>query len=184
MRSTNIGDLVSLSGRVSEYRRTDRPDDLYLIELDHPANLIVHSSNHVVSPIVIGQDRVPPTQALSSLDLGPDGWLTVPNNLTQVEDKNFALRPDLYGLDFWQSLDGQVVTIKKPVALNFPGYMGPFWAHGDWPVSGKNGRGGLTLSYGLFITILSGRNTYLNRIGRGGWFAICSFRDYFDWACS
>ena len=148
LSSTKLGDRISLSGVVSEYRPAGDQDDLLVIELTKPEAVVIESSGHGVTPVILGRDRVPPRAAMSSLDLGPDGWLSVPNNVTQLDSVNGTLEPSLYGLDFWQSLDGQLVTIPNPVALNFPDRFGSFWVHGDWPVNGKNERGGLTLAYG------------------------------------
>jgi hypothetical protein len=61
---------------------------------------------------------------------------------------NATLQPDKYGLDFWESLEGQLVTVPSPVALGFNNNFGDFWTHGSWPVTGKNKRGGLTLTFG------------------------------------
>jgi hypothetical protein len=99
---------------------------------------------------VIGADRTPPTQALSALDnaAGPDGWLQLPNNQTQLGAVNATLQPDKYGLDFWESLSGRLVTIRKPTALNFENQYGEFWVRGDWSSTGVNARGGLTMTFG------------------------------------
>jgi hypothetical protein len=148
LRAVNVGDLVSLSGRVAEYRSPFRPNDLLLTELERPARLRILSSGNVVEPIVLGRDRVPPISPLSASDNGTDAWLSVPSNITLLETVNATLQPDKFGLDFWESLEGQLVTVKRPTALNFPDRFGSFWAHGDWPVSGKNSRGGLSLIFG------------------------------------
>ena len=145
-----IGDEISLSGKVTEFRSSTRPDDLLATELTSPANIVVLSSNNIVSPIILGVDRSPPTQQLSALDVGSDGFLSVPNNQSRIDTVNATLQPDQYGLDFWSSLEGQLVTVKNPVAINFENSFGEFWLHGDWPVTGKNGRGGLTMTFGAY----------------------------------
>lgn len=147
-RAVNTGDLVRLSGKVSEYRNAARPNDLFLTELEHPTNLHVLSSDNYVIPVIIGQHRIPPVTSLTPLDDGADGWLSVPNNVTMNEAVNATLQPDRYGLDFWESLEGQLITIKSPVAVSFPDRFGSFWVHGDWAVNGKNSRGGLSLAFG------------------------------------
>ncbi|GJE96590.1 DNase I-like protein [Phanerochaete sordida] len=147
-RSVNPGDLISVSGRVAEYRAAYRPNDLLLTEIERPTRIHVHSSGHTVKPVVLGKDRVPPIAPLSAFDTGADGWLSVPNNVTLLEAHNRTLEPEKYGLDFWESLEGQLVTIESPTAVNFPDMFGSFWAHGGWPVLGKNGRGGVSLMFG------------------------------------
>ncbi|RDB17941.1 hypothetical protein Hypma_000907 [Hypsizygus marmoreus] len=143
-----VGDIISLSGKVAEFRSSTAPNDLFLTEITSPGNITVLSSNNTITPVVLGKDRKPPTQHLTPLDAGPDGFLSVPNNVTRIESLNPTLQPDKYGLDFWESLEGQLVLVRKPVALGFPNRFGEFWAHGDWKVTGKNSRGGLTLTFG------------------------------------
>ena len=142
-RFTNVGDLISISGRVAEYRGA--PNDLLLTEIDYLSAVTTISSGHSVSPLVLGVDRKPPNNQLSSLDAGRDGWLSIPNNVTLLESVNATLRPDKYGLDFWESLEGQLVTVRSPAAANFPDRFGSVWVYGAWPTTGKNERGGLTI---------------------------------------
>ena len=97
---------------------------------------------------MIGRDRSPPTQALSALDAGADGWLGVPNNVSRIDVVNATLRPEKYGLDFWESLEGALVTVPKPVAIDFQNSFGEFWVRGAWKATGINSRGGLTITIG------------------------------------
>lgn len=147
-----VGDAILVSGRVSEYRSKNSPNDLLLTEIDSLSDLTVLSSTNPIIPLILGNSnnathRKPPLVSFSSLDTGSDGWLAVPNNLSLLELVNGTLQPDKYGLDFWESLEGQLVTVPSPVALDFPDRFGSFWVHGDWEVNGKNGRGGLSLSF-------------------------------------
>ncbi|KAG9126510.1 hypothetical protein FRC07_003178 [Ceratobasidium sp. 392] len=142
-----VGDVVSLgSARVALYRAAADTDNIYLKELTSPANITVLSSGNPVVPIVIGADRPgPPTQQYTSLDGG--NIFGVPNNRSQISAADLSLQPTEYGLDYWQSLVGLLVTIRSPVALGFPvNSFGDFWTHGDWNVTGKNKRGGLTIT--------------------------------------
>ena len=95
--------------------------------------------------MVLGVDRSPPTQQLSALDTGDDGFLSVPNNQSLVSLRNLTLSPDIYGLDFWESLEGQLVTVKSPTAAQFPDRFGSAWVYGRWHTTGKNERGGRTI---------------------------------------
>ena len=162
-RAADVGDLVSLSGKVTEYRNPARRNDLYLTEIEQPTNIRVHSSGNAVLPVVLGVDRVPPKGPLSAHDKGSDGWLSVPGNQTLLEAVNATLQPDLYGLDFWESLEGQLVTVRRPTSVSFPDRFGSFWVHGDWAVDGKNSRGGLSLIIGL--SYLNNNVTFLRFIG-------------------
>ncbi|THH31712.1 hypothetical protein EUX98_g2486 [Antrodiella citrinella] len=143
------GDSISLSGRVAEYRQGSNPNDLLLTELELPTDLLLLSSGHTVQPVVLSKagDRAPPATRLSAHDVGPDGWLSIPNNVTRVESANATLEPDKYGLDFWESLEGMVVTIPTPTTSGFPDRFGSLWVYGDWDIQGKNERGGLTITF-------------------------------------
>lgn len=163
-----MGDIISLSGTVAEFRSSTAPNDLSLTEIESPSNIVVISSNNAVTPLVLGKDRSPPTQQLSSLDVGPDGFLSAPNNVSRVETVNAALQPEKYGMDFWESLEGQLVTIPQPIAIDFQNSFGEFWVYGAWPVTGKNSRGGLTITFGLHYLASIYSFTYHQEIGPDG----------------
>jgi hypothetical protein len=148
LEKVDIGDNVSLSGTVTEFRSSSSPNNLFVTELNSPTGITVLSSNNTVNPVILGKDRSPPTQQLSALDHGPDGFLSVPANTSQIDKVNATLEPDKYGLDFWESLEGQLVIVPSPVAIDFPNSFGEIWVYGDWAVTGKNSRGGLTMTTG------------------------------------
>jgi len=143
-----VGDLISLDGKVEEFRSSSSPNNLFGTEINSPTNIVVQSSNNTLPIVVLGRDRSPPTQYLSALDVGHDGFLSVPNNASRIDTVNAELQPHLYGMDFWESLEGQIVTIPKPFATNFENQFGEFWVYGDWPVTGKNSRGGISITFG------------------------------------
>ncbi|KAF9013487.1 hypothetical protein BDQ17DRAFT_1321316 [Cyathus striatus] len=148
LKQVAVGDLISLSGKVAEFRSSTAPNDLFNTELESPTNIVVLSTNNPVVPVVLGKDRSPPTQQFSALDVGADGFLSVPNNSSRIESVNATLQPETFGMDFWESLEGQLVTIPNPISTAFPNSFGEFWVHGDWPVTGKNSRGGLSITFG------------------------------------
>jgi len=86
----------------------------------------------------------PPTEQYSSLDGGD--IFGVPNAVTNISIANPELEPKKYGLDFWESINGELVTVKGPVAIARPNNFGDTWVVGDWPVTGLNGHGGLTMT--------------------------------------
>ena len=133
---------------MQEFRSSTAPGDLVGTELGSPSNIVVLSQNNTVTPVVLGRDRSPPTQLFSALDVGPDGFLSVPNNVSLIDSVNATLQPDLYGMDFWSSLEGQLVTIPNPIGTAFPNSFGEIWVHGNWGTTGKNSRGGLTMTFG------------------------------------
>jgi len=146
--SVKVGDLVSLSAKVAEFRSASRPNDLHLTELTSPTNITVMSSGNPVFPTVLGQERSPPTHHFSSLDSGADGFLSVPANQSLQDTPGRLLQPNKYGLDFWESLEGQVVTIPRPISLGFGNSFGEFWVRGNWLATGVNSRGGLSITFG------------------------------------
>jgi len=49
---------------------------------------------------------------------------SVPNNSSEVESVNATLQPDKFGIDFFESLEGQLVTVPHPVAVDFENSFG------------------------------------------------------------
>lgn len=112
------------------------------------------SKNNALTPVILGVDRSPPTELLSSLDPSPEAWLAVPNNQSQVDKANPTLQPTAFGMDFWESLEGQLVTVRTPTVTDFQNEFGEIFVYGDWPVTGKNSRGGLTMISGIYAHVL------------------------------
>lgn len=139
------GDVITIDGRVAEYRSTR--DYLYLTEITSPTNLRKISSGNAVKPVVLGVDRSPPAYRYSALD--DNDVFGVPNNRSLVSVVNPTLEQDKYGLDFWESLSGELVSVKTPVALGMPNNFGDVWVRGNYRVTGKNARGGLTIVPGI-----------------------------------
>ncbi|KAL1639943.1 hypothetical protein SLS58_007369 [Diplodia intermedia] len=138
-----VGDEIKLDATVAEYRSSSAY--LYLTELSSPKNVVVVSSGNAVEPVLVGSGGLtPPTKQFSSLDGGD--VFAVPNNESQISVFNPALQPDVYGMDFWESLCGELVTIEAPVALARPNSYEEVWVRGNWTVTGLNGRGGLTMT--------------------------------------
>jgi len=142
LNNVTVGDIITLDANVTEYRSS--VDYLYLTELISPKNIKVLSKGNAVKPIVIGESLLkwPPTEQFSSLD-GLDVF-GLPNNKSRISVENPWLWPLLFGLDFWESLSGELVTVKRPTALSKPNSFGDTWVVGSWRSSGQNNRGGLT----------------------------------------
>ncbi|EMC94815.1 hypothetical protein BAUCODRAFT_25924 [Baudoinia panamericana UAMH 10762] len=150
--NATVGNVVSLNGRVTEYRSTSTY--LYLTEIDTPKNITTLSTGNTVTPLQLGQQSListllgktslnPPTQQYTSLDNGDVFGL--PGNTSLVSVANPVLQPKQYGLDFWESINGELVTIKNPSAISRPNTYGETWViGGNWIVTGKNSRGSLT----------------------------------------
>ncbi|KKA29879.1 hypothetical protein TD95_003450 [Thielaviopsis punctulata] len=138
-----VGDIITLSGKVTEYRSSS--SYIYLTELSSPSNIVVKSSGNTVTPKVIGVDTLsPPTEQFTSLD-GGDVY-AVPNGVYKISTSNPVLDPVNYGLDFWESLSGELVTVRSPVGVSRPNSYGDTWVVGDWTVTGRNAHGGITMT--------------------------------------
>ncbi|KAI0608681.1 extracellular nuclease [Pyrenophora tritici-repentis] len=139
-----LGDTIVVGGKVTEYR--SNKDYLYLTQLSSPVLERKISSGTPIPPRVIGLNTpFPPTEKYSSLDNG--GIFAVPNNASLISTVNPTLRPQTYGLDFWESLTGELVTIRRPTVLTKPNQYGDTWVvGGDWKATGRNNRGGLTMT--------------------------------------
>ncbi|RAL03240.1 endonuclease/exonuclease/phosphatase family protein [Aspergillus ibericus CBS 121593] len=137
-----VGDIVTLSGKVSEYRSDS--SYVYTTEIESPSDITVLSSGNEVTPIVIGQDDLdPPTEQYSSLDNGD--VFSLPGGSSLLSTANPVLDPTEYGMDFWQSLSGELATLMGVTAIGKANKYGDTWVTGNWPVTGRNDRGGLTM---------------------------------------
>lgn len=133
----------------------------------------VVSSGNEVTPLVIGVDTLaPPTSNFSSLDEG--GVFGVPNAVNSLSKANPELDPENYGIDFWESLVGELVTIKDTYLVSRPNQYGEAWARGNWEVTGLNEHGGVTMLDGGELRILDHRQLQLTQ-------RRCQPRDHSHW---
>ncbi|KAG9247714.1 Endonuclease/exonuclease/phosphatase [Calycina marina] len=144
LNNVTVGDIITLDAKVSEYRSSI--NYLYLTELISATNIIVISQGNAVKPIVLGDKVIsgPPTEQYSALDDGD--VFGVPSNESTVSAENPTLQPQLYGLDFWESLSGELITIKSPTAVSKPNTYGDTWIVGSWEITGRNERRGVTMT--------------------------------------
>ncbi|RMD41521.1 hypothetical protein DV735_g3596, partial [Chaetothyriales sp. CBS 134920] len=141
--SATVGNIVTLGGTVKEYRSSS--SYLYLTEITKPTDITVESEDNDVVPLTLGlASTSPPTEQLSSLDGGSP--FNLPANASQVSTANPTLQPDQYGLDFWESLLGELVLVSAPHAVSKPNSYGETYVVGNWTVSSLNSRNGLTLT--------------------------------------
>lgn len=146
------GDIITLDGSVTEYRSSN--DYHFLTEITDPLKVQVVSTGNPVEPVVLGtrtsgiigdKDVSPPTEQYSGLDNGD--VFGVPNGVSRISQVNPELDPAQYGMDFFESLSGELVTIQGVTALGRPANrFGDQWVYGNWPVTGLNSRGGLTVT--------------------------------------
>lgn len=126
--SVQVGDLVKLQGTVVEFQGSNA-NNLTSTEVSNIQELTVISSGNTVLATVIGEGgRLPPTEAIDS--------------------DNFAVfNPDHDGIDFYESLEGMLVTVKNVQVVDDT-YKNATYAVADQGdhATGMNERGGITHS--------------------------------------
>lgn len=92
--SVKVGDKVNVAGQVKEWREDGYSDakDLLTTQITASSVSIVSSDNNVPSAIVIGEDRIPPTEVIE-------------------DDEMTSFDPETDGLDFYESLEGMLIEI-------------------------------------------------------------------------
>ena len=95
-----VGDAVTVTGTVSEFRPGGAATNLSTTELTNPVVTVTASGQALPAPTVVGPGgRVPPAQVIEN-DANGD-----------VETTETAFDPANDGLDFWESLEGMRVSI-------------------------------------------------------------------------
>lgn len=124
----HVGDMVKLQGTVVEYQGSDT-NNLTITEVSNLNSLSVISSGNVIAPVIIGEGgRLPPTEAIDS-------------------DNFKVFNPQHDGIDFYESLEGMVVTIKNAQVIDDT-YKNVTYVVADQGkgATGMNDRGGITHS--------------------------------------
>jgi predicted extracellular nuclease len=144
--TATVGDVVSIDGRVAEFRPSESPTSLLLTEIVQPVIADTVSTGNDVLPLTIGSDiPFPPTKQYTSLDNGD--IFSLPNDQSRTSVGNPVLAPRRYGLDYWESICAELVTIPNPIAIGKPTRFGEIWVRGAaWSTTNRNKRGGLTLT--------------------------------------
>jgi predicted extracellular nuclease len=128
-----IGDAVQVSGKVAEFS-ADPGVGLTTTEIDSPTTTILSHGNALPDAVLIGVDgRLPPSMVID------DDGLT---SYDPVHD----------GIDFYESLEGMLVTIENPLVIQSSNSFGETFvvASDGEGATGVAARGGLTLSAGDF----------------------------------
>ncbi|WP_081988270.1 chitobiase/beta-hexosaminidase C-terminal domain-containing protein [Halobacillus sp. BBL2006] len=91
-----VGDLVSVTGKVKEWREDgySDADDLLTTEINGSSLEVVSSDQALPEPVVIGDDRTPPTEIIEN-------------------DALDAFDPEEDGLDFYESLEGMLIELPE-----------------------------------------------------------------------
>ncbi|MGE8080449.1 endonuclease [Peribacillus loiseleuriae] len=94
-----VGDVVKVSGQVKEFVLAGYAEkattDLAATEINATSVTIVTSGQTLPKPVVIGKDRIPPTEGIDS-------------------DGLEVFNPEIDGIDFYESLEGMLVEIESP----------------------------------------------------------------------
>ncbi|KAI4251485.1 MAG: hypothetical protein LQ352_004813 [Teloschistes flavicans] len=189
---TNLTGLITFTGFSTSIRSLEPDDDESTSESigvlgfpfgeDHAVGDIVTIDGKSVilgastSGIIGNKDLRPPTEQYNELD--HNDVFGVPNNVARVSEMNPILQPRKYGMDFFKSLSAELVTIKNATVLGRQAKdhsnTGPhLWVYGDWSVTGRNARGGLTITEGdgnpetliLFDPVDGTRNPNTTKLG-------------------
>lgn len=117
------GDAISVTGIVSEFRGGNDPSNLTITQLTSPVITVESSGNALPTAVLIGPDGItPPTET--------------------IDDDNFAtFDPENDGIDFFESLEGMLVTIQNPVAVDSTTGFGELYtvaSDGAGNLSGSN----------------------------------------------
>jgi uncharacterized protein len=139
--SVNVGNLVTVSGTVSEFRGTlcVGTDNLTISQIGGtPTITVVTASVALPTPVVIGTGgRVPPTQIID-------------NDATGNIETSGTFDATTDGIDFYESMEGMLVRVNNPVSV------GPRNEFGEIPVLPDNGAnatpGQRTARGGIYVT--------------------------------
>jgi hypothetical protein len=138
--TVSVGDLVRVSGTVSEFRPGNDANNLTTTELAGPAVSVVSSGNPLPAATVVGiGGRVPPREVIE-------------DDATGDVETSGTFDPASDGIDFYESLEGMRVQLNNAVAV------GPRSSFGEIPVVGDDGaragvrtaRGGVVVRPGDF----------------------------------
>ena len=99
-----VGDLVSVDGRVDEFRVGFDDENLTLTEIVSPTVTVLAGENDLPTT-VIGVDRLPPTIVIDD------------DSAISVEADDAVFDPVNDGVDFWESLEGMRLEIASAVAV-------------------------------------------------------------------
>ena len=139
-----IGDAVKVAGTVSEFIPGGADTgNLSTTQISSSTVEILSTGNALPAAVILGEaGRTPPSEVVISDD-------ELPVNL-QVDPGTF--NPETDGIDFYESLEGMLVTIDDPVAVSATNGFGETWAVADGGANitttsgGLNERGGVNIS--------------------------------------
>ena len=137
--SPPIGDLVSVNGRVQEFRPGGAATNLTVTELvPSSAPSTISSGNDLPAATVVGAGgRVPPTSVIEDDAAGGD-----------VESPGAVFDPAQDGIDFYESLEGMRLQIDNAVVVGPRNSFGEVWVLPDNGATAgpRTNRGGIVVT--------------------------------------
>jgi predicted extracellular nuclease len=126
--AVTLGSLLRVTATVQEFRPGGDARNLTITQLTSPSWL--NLGNAVAETVIIGTGgRLPPTQIIDNDGFG-------------------VFDPDQDGIDFWESLEGMLITLDTPTAVSNTNNFGETYV----VVSGGAGATGLAAGGGLTIS--------------------------------
>ncbi|WP_372571771.1 endonuclease/exonuclease/phosphatase family protein [Ruegeria jejuensis] len=140
----SVGDAVELNGTVSEFIPGGAGSaNLSTTQLSNVEIEVTSSGNALPAATILGAaGRTPPTEVVIS-----EGELPV-----NLQDDPGTFNPETDGIDFYESLEGMLVTVDNPTAISATNRFGETWVAADdgagvtSPSGGLNDRGGLNIN--------------------------------------
>ncbi|MBA3677452.1 MAG: hypothetical protein H0W74_08635 [Sphingosinicella sp.] len=129
-----VGDSARVRGVVSEFLPGNTPTNLTTTQISSPSVTILSTGNALPTAVLIGTGgRNPPSEVIDD-----DGMTTYD--------------PGSDAIDFYESLEGMLVTVDAPLVVAHTNANGETYvvASGGAHATGLNSRGGMTISEGDF----------------------------------
>jgi uncharacterized protein len=136
-----VGDLVQVSGIVTEFRPGNNANNLTITQISSPVISVLSQGNALPTTVILGNSgRTIPTQIISNDAVSGN-----------VENPATPFDPAEDGIDFYESLEGMRVQINSPVATSPTANFGTseeIWVLADNGANATNrtARGGSLIS--------------------------------------
>jgi predicted extracellular nuclease/2',3'-cyclic-nucleotide 2'-phosphodiesterase (5'-nucleotidase family) len=127
-----VGDLLSVTGTVSEFLPQGNANNLTITQIVTPSIAVLGTA--AIVPVVLGAGGLlPPTSVIDD------------DNLTSYD-------PTTDAIDFYESLEGQLVTVKDALVVGYTGSFSEAWVVTDngANATGIGARKGIAISEGDF----------------------------------
>jgi predicted extracellular nuclease len=142
-----VGDEVQLTDTISEFIPGGAATgNLSITQMSFPSITVLSSENPLPTPVIIGSGgRIPPNVITISDNELPVNLQTDPG----------VFNPEVDGIDFYESLEGMLVTIEDPVAASATRTFGDFSSElftltnkgaNIAPAEARTARGGINLA--------------------------------------